>query len=430
MQTNFTDAQRQDPAIQSSEAILRSCVHCGFCQATCPTYVLTGDELDSPRGRIYLIKDMLENDRPATPEVVRHIDRCLSCLACMTTCPSGVHYQHLVDHARRHIEATYRRSWHERWMRSFLATVLPYPLRFRGIVSLARLLRPLARWLPRRLRAAVSLAPQGRQLARRGHDSAAAAGVPVAQSGLRVAVMTGCVQSVLGSSANAATIRLLERMGCELVELSGCCGSLTHHLGREGETRQFAGDFIRQLRQAETQHAVDAIVINASGCGTHLKDYGFVFRDDAELGNGAAGVSRKSVDISEFVLRHGLPNVVNSGALRVAYHSACSLQHGQRVESAPRELLRAAGFEVLEIPEGHLCCGSAGTFNMLEPELAGQLAERKVAHIAGLDADVVAAGNLGCMTQLGLGASVPIVHTVELLDWATGGPCPEGLSAM
>jgi glycolate oxidase iron-sulfur subunit len=426
MQTNFTDLQRQDPAIQSSEAILRSCVHCGFCQATCPTYVLTGDELDSPRGRIYLIKDMLENDRPATPEVVRHIDRCLSCLACMTTCPSGVHYQHLVDHARAHIEATHRRGWRERWMRGMLAAVLPYPARFRVMLGFARLLRPLARWLPRSLGAAVTLAP--RTLAPAARDTAAgAAAASMPAAGPRVAVMTGCVQSVLGAAANAATMRVLRRMGCDIVELPGCCGSLTHHLGRERETRAFAGDFIAQLHTAADGGAVDAIVVNASGCGTHLKDYGFVFRGDAALAAGATEISSLACDVTEFIASRGLPPVTRRGGLRVAYHSACSMQHGQGLNAPPRELLRAAGFEVLEVPEAHLCCGSAGTFNLLQPELAGALAARKLANIESLQADVIAAGNLGCMTQLAAGTSTPIVHTVELLDWATGGPRPTAL---
>ncbi|HUF74523.1 MAG TPA: glycolate oxidase subunit GlcF [Gammaproteobacteria bacterium] len=430
MQTRFTDGQRQDPAIRESEAILRKCVHCGFCNATCPTYVLLGDELDSPRGRIYLIKDMLENDRPATSEIVRHVDRCLSCLACMTTCPSGVNYQHLVDHARARIEATYRRPWHDRQLRRLLAAVMPYPQRFRRLLGLARVVRPLAFMLPRRLRAALVLVPgraraSTRQPGRAQATSRAGATKPRA----RIAVMTGCVQSVLGASANAATVRLLERMCCEVVEIGGCCGSLTHHLGQTRATRSFAATFIDRLEDAASTAPVDAIAVNASGCGTHLKDYRFIFRDDAALAAGAGEVARLARDVTEIVSELGLPEVSRPGGLRVAYHSACSMQHGQKLNAPPRELLRAAGFTVVEIPEGHLCCGSAGTYNMLQPELAARLAERKLAHIAGLDADVIAAGNLGCMTQLATGADRPIVHTVELLDWATGGPVPPSLTA-
>ena len=438
MQTRFSAAQLEEPATRASEAILRNCVHCGFCTATCPTYLLEGDELDSPRGRIYLIKDMLENGRPATAEVVHHIDRCLSCLGCMTTCPSGVHYQHLVDHARVHIEATYRRPWVDRWMRRGLAAVLPYPARFRWLLALARAARPLAPILPARVAAALRLVPAGRaarpagseRVGERAARSPAApvparGGDPRASTRPRVAMLTGCVQSVLGGDANAAARRLLERMGCDVVDVDGCCGAVTHHLGLAKETHQFADRFVAGV--AATGAPLEAIVVTASGCGTHLKDYGFAFRDTADFAAGAARVSGLTRDVTELVAVRGLPAVVNPGRLRVAYHSACSLQHGQRVHAAPRELLAAAGFTVVEIPEGHVCCGSAGTYNMLQPELSRKLAERKLAQIAKLDIDVIAAGNLGCMTQLATGAAHPIVHTVELLDWATGGPKPPAL---
>ena len=423
MQTHFTVEQQKSPAIRASEAILRNCVHCGFCSATCPTYLLVGDELDSPRGRIYLIKDMLENDRPATAEVVRHVDRCLSCLACMTTCPSGVNYQHLVDHARAHIEATYRRPWRDRLMRQFLAAVMPFPARFRRLLGVARLFRPIAGLLPKQLAAALALVPA------RSHDEAFVSPIdtPEARPRARVGLMTGCVQSVIGMSAHAATSRLLRRMGCELVELSGCCGSLTHHLGRTSETREFAAKFVGQVSDAGGDGSLDAIVVNASGCGTHLKDYGFVFRDDAMLADSAKRVSGLSRDITQVVAELGLPAVTRPGRLRVAYHSACSMQHGQQLHAPPRELLAEAGFEVVEIPESHICCGSAGTYNMLQPELASRLAERKLAHIANLEVDVIAAGNLGCMTQLATGTNTPIVHTVELLDWAFGGAKPSAM---
>jgi glycolate oxidase iron-sulfur subunit len=427
MQTRFTDTQRKDPAVRESEAILRSCVHCGFCSATCPTYLLVGDELDSPRGRIYLIKEMLEHDRPATAEVVRHVDRCLSCLACMTTCPSGVNYQHLVDHARAHIESTYTRPWIDRWMRRVLATVMPYPNRFRRLLSLARLVKPVATLLPKRLAAAIALVPASEQR-RAGVDSPEPALDSPTRA--RVGLMTGCVQSVLGTTANDATRRLLRRMGCELVDLSGCCGSLTHHLGRSADTRQFAAGFIGQVETADAESLLDAIVVNASGCGTHLKDYGFVFRGDADMAKGAADVSGRARDITEFVDSFGLPPVTRPGRLRVAYHSACSMQHGQQLHAPPRNLLASAGYEVVEIPESHICCGSAGTYNMLQPDLAAQLAARKLANIASLDVDVIAAGNLGCMTQLSTGTDTPIVHTVELLDWATGGPVPPVLERL
>jgi glycolate oxidase iron-sulfur subunit len=368
-----------------------------------------------------------------------------------------VHYQHLVDHARAHIEATYRRSWSDRWLRRGLAAIMPYPRRFRWLLGVARIARPFAPLLPARLAAALRLVPAGGAARRESAaDAAAVAGTGAARAAApgdtaraaapgdvppaalhrevaregpapRVAMLTGCVQSVLGAAANAATRRLLERMGCDVIDIDGCCGSLTHHLGRARETRGFADGFATRVAAADAEAPLESIVVNASGCGTHLKDYGFVFRDDAGLASGAARVSALTRDVTEFVLAQGLPKVVNPGQLRVAYHSACSLQHGQQIHAAPRELLRAAGFTVVEIPEGHVCCGSAGTYNMLQPEFAQRLALRKLAQIATLEIDVIAAGNLGCMTQLATGAARPIVHTVELLDWATGGPKPVAL---
>ena len=420
MQTRFTAEQLRDPEIAAAEPILRKCVHCGFCTATCPTYVLLGDELDSPRGRIYLIKDMLEHERPATAAVVQHIDRCLSCLACMTTCPSGVHYQHLIDHARVHVERTYRRPLADRLIRNLLAFVLPYPARFRWALRLARLARPFARVLPKRLRAMLALVPVG---------AASAATLPrKARSGSRdvrrVALLAGCVQSVIGRQITAASQRLLDRLGFDVATVSGCCGSIVHHLGREQQNRELAAALIEQLHAEHTARPFEAIIVDASGCGTHLKDYGYMFRNDAELAKKAEVVSALARDVTEFLAAHDLPPPTTAAGLTVAYHSACSMQHGQKIGREPRELLRRAGFNVAEIPEGHLCCGSAGTFNMLEPEIAAQLRERKLANVARTRAKVVATGNIGCMMQLGTQSDLPIVHTVELLDWATGGPKP------
>ena len=428
MQTRFTTRQLANPAVAASEPILRKCVHCGFCTATCPTYVLLGDELDSPRGRIYLIKEMLENDRPATSAVVRHIDRCLSCLSCMTTCPSGVHYQHLVDHARVHIERTYRRPLAERWLRASLAAVLPYPRRVRAALAAARLAQPLARFLPAPLRAMLELAPRRRAGERREDGAAARTGAPRRK---RVALVTGCVQTVIAPEINAATIRLLERCGVEVVCVGGCCGALVHHLGKEHRAAALGAALVERLHAELEGAGLDAIVANASGCGTHVKDFGYVFRDDARLSSRAAAVSAKARDVTEVLAEVGLPPVAPSAAkLAVAYHSACSMQHGQKVEQPPRALLAAAGYELVEIAEGHLCCGSAGTYNILQPELANRLRERKLGHIAHTNADVVATGNVGCITQLAVGARVPVVHTVELLDWAAGGPRPPALASL
>jgi glycolate oxidase iron-sulfur subunit len=426
VQTRFTARQLENPAVAASEAILRKCVHCGFCTATCPTYVLLGDELDSPRGRIYLIKDMLENDRPASRDVVQHIDRCLSCLACMTTCPSGVHYQHLIDHARVHVERTYRRPRAERWLRGAMGAVLPYPRRVRAALAAAVLLRPFANLLPAPLRAMLELAPRRHPGAR-----AAALGAAPAPRRKRVALVTGCVQTVVAPQINAATVRLLERCGAEVVRVDGCCGALVHHLGQERRAAALGGALVERLHAELAGAGLDAIVANASGCGTHVKDYGYVFRDDAELGERAAAVAAKARDVTEVLVELGLPPLVSGEAKpSVAYHSACSMQHGQRVEQPPRALLAAAGFTVKEIAEGHLCCGSAGTYNILQPELAARLRDRKLGHIVRTGADVVATGNVGCITQLAVGAGVPVVHTVELLDWATGGPRPPALASV
>ena len=434
MQTEFTLAQLADPDTAESEKILRTCVHCGFCTATCPTYVLLGDELDSPRGRIYLIKNMLEEGGAVPPETVTHIDRCLSCLACMTTCPSGVHYMHLVDHGRRHIAAHYRRPFPERALRRFLAAVLTDPARLRLALAGARLAKPFAALLPLRLRASLDLLP-------RRLPPASGADQPQifpaeGERRMRLALLPGCAQQVLAPEINAATVRLLTRLGAEVVVApgSGCCGALPHHLGEEGPALALARANIDAWQLAAEAGGIDAVVANASGCGTMLKDYGFLFRTDRDYADKAAQIAALARDVSEVVAELGLTGPPASRRqaeippLRVAYHSACSLQHGQRIDREPRALLAAAGFEVLEVPEGHLCCGSAGTYNLLQPKLAGALRDRKLANIALTGADVVAAGNIGCITQLAAAAPLPVVHTAELLDWATGGPIPPALS--
>jgi glycolate oxidase iron-sulfur subunit len=425
MQTSFTQAQLADPDTAAAEKVLRTCVHCGFCTATCPTYALLGDELDSPRGRIYLIKSMLENNAPATPEVVKHIDRCLSCLACMTTCPSGVNYMHLVDHARQHIEKTYQRPWADRTLRRLLALILPRPTLFRNALRAARLGKPFAGVMPAQLNAMLALAPK--------HVPAPS---PVDRPQIfpaigkrerRVALLSGCAQQVLAPAINEATIRLLTRHGCEVVIArgAGCCGALTHHLGKGGNAE--ARGNIEAWRREIANAGLDAIVINASGCGTMVKDYGYMFRNDPDIADAAGAVSALARDISELMSEIGLHTPSIATGQRVAYHSACSLQHGQQLHSEPQQLLGAAGFAVMDVPEGHLCCGSAGTYNLLQPQIAGQLRDRKVANIASTNPDLIAAGNIGCITQIASGIGVPVVHTVELLDWATGGPPPAAL---
>ncbi len=428
MQTNFSLAQLADAQVQETEGILRKCVHCGFCIATCPTYVLLGDELDSPRGRIYLIKDMLEHERTPSAKVVKHIDRCLSCLSCMTTCPSGVNYMHLVDHARAYIEETFTRPWPERALRALLARVLPRPRLFRLALLAALPARPLAKLLPGRLRAIVAMAP--RTVPRPSTVDTPQVFPAQGARRLRVALLTGCAQQVLSPAINEATVRVLTRHGCEVVvaEGAGCCGALVHHLGRAAAARQDAIANVAAWNGEIESGGLDAIVINASGCGTTVKDYGFLLRDEPEWADKAARVAALAKDVSEVLAGLDITPVDGVERPLVAYHSACSLQHGQGITSEPKEVLAAAGFELRDVPEGHLCCGSAGTYNLLQPELAARLRERKVENIERTGAAVVAAGNIGCIVQLAGATRIPVVHPVELVDWATGGPKPPALA--
>ncbi|MCB8877253.1 glycolate oxidase subunit GlcF [Acidisoma silvae] len=433
MQTHFSAEQLRDSDTAASNTVLRTCVHCGFCTATCPTFVLLGDELDSPRGRIYLIKEMLESGKPATEPVVRHVDRCLSCLSCMTTCPSGVNYMHLVDHARRYIEETYTRPWPERMLRGVLARVLPNPRLFRLALRAAALARPAAGLIPtgtvtgKRMQAMLSLAPTALP-----SDSPAQRPQVHQAQGVkrgRVALLTGCAQKVLAPRINDATIRLLTRLGIEVVipPEVGCCGALTHHMGQHDPAMAAARAAIAGWTREIDGAGLDAIIINTSGCGTTVKDYGFMFRDAPEAAQ-AARVSGLAADISEYLVRIDYQPQRGAPGLTVAYHAACSLQHGQKVTGAPKALLKTAGFTVVEPRDPHLCCGSAGTYNILQPEIAGQLRSRKLANLQERRPDVIAAGNIGCITQLS-GSDLPVMHTVELLDWMAGGPQPSGLAA-
>ena len=429
MQTNFTLAQLADPEVAESESILRTCVHCGFCTATCPTYVLLGDELDSPRGRIYQIKEMLENDRPAPPTVVKHLDRCLSCLSCMTTCPSGVHYQHLIDHARSYVERTYKRSLADRALRWTLARILPYPNRFRAALAAAWLARPVARFVPGRIGAMLRLTPA--VIPTRSATEGPGAHKPEGERKKRVALLAGCAQQALDPVINEATIRLLNRHGVEVVvaEGAGCCGALVHHMGQAEAGHAAARQNVDAWTREIEGEGLDGIVINASGCGTSVKDYGFMLREDAGYAEKAARVSAMTRDIVEFMGEIGLESPKPPELLTVAYHSACSMQHGQQLKDEPKALLEDAGFRVVTPAESHLCCGSAGVYNIMQPKIAGRLKARKVGNLDALQADVVAAGNIGCITQLRGAAAAPVVHTAELLDWATGGPKPKRLAS-
>lgn len=427
MQTSFTPDQLNDPDVARSNEILRACVHCGFCTATCPTYQVLGDELDSPRGRIYLIKDMLEAGRPADEKTVKHVDRCLSCLACMTTCPSGVHYMHLVDHARAHIEETYQRPFMDRALRWTLARILPYPTRFRLALIAAKLGRPFRRLMPdKRLRAMLDMAPK--RIPPVSINDSPQVFPAEGERRMRVALMTGCAQRALNTDINDATIRLLTRLGCDVVitKGQGCCGALTHHMGKTQDSHSMAAQNINAWMHEASGEGLDAVVINTSGCGTTVKDYGHMFRNEP-LAEEAGKIAELACDVSELIAKLGVPDCQTKN-LRVAYHAACSLQHGQQIKNAPKDLLKQAGFEVVEPKNSHLCCGSAGTYNLLQPELSLELKTRKVKTLEETQPDIIAAGNIGCMMQIASASQAPVVHTVELLDWATGGPKPPALS--
>ena len=432
MQTSFNEVQLADPTIARADAILKRCIHCGLCIATCPTYVLTGDERDSPRGRIYLMKQMFE-EHQVTASMTYHIDRCLSCLSCMTTCPSGVDYMHLVDLARARIELKGHRSPQQRGLRFILAKVLPNPRRFRLALTLGWLARPfrglLAKLGLERPAAALALVPPRLPETKLARPRSEIGTNPKAK---RVALMLGCVQEVLQPSISRSAIRLLRRHGVDVVVVKDetCCGALVHHLGREDEARGYARRNIDAWTAVIREKPLDAIIMTTSGCGTMVKDYGHLLERDRGYAERAAYISGLARDITEFIDEIGLIPPMMWTGLRIAYHAACSLQHGQKIDSLPLSLLDQAGFNILQIPEGHLCCGSAGTYNLLQPKLSGELRERKLANIAKVAPDVIVTANIGCMTQLKDGASAPFVHTVEMLDWATGGPAPEALGKL
>tara|TARA_Y100000590_G_C15655952_1_gene990624 strand:+ start:4 stop:1311 length:1308 start_codon:yes stop_codon:yes gene_type:complete len=432
METHFSKEQLKDKDNKSSEKIFRKCVHCGFCNATCPTYQLLGNELDGPRGRIYLIKDMLENKKPANKKIVKHIDRCLSCYSCMSTCPSGVNYMHLIDHGRSHIEKTYKRPFNERIIRDFLSKILPNPTYFRIIGMLTLLVKPFQFFLPKKIREMIRLMPikfPKKKLPKMRVYQATKKKKPVA----RVALLTGCVQKVISPQINEATIRLLNRHGIEVVVPKGinCCGSLNHHLGKSELAKESFKKNILIWYEEYLNNGLDAIISNTSGCGTTLKDYGFIFRADDDLKKKAKKISELTKDISEYldenVKLNFINNKENNKAYKIAYHSACSMQHGQKIHDIPKNLIKKTGNEVLDIPEGHLCCGSAGTYNLLQSDIAKQLLKNKILNIEKIKPQFITTGNIGCITQIANGTKIPILHTVEIIDWYTGGPQPEVL---
>ena len=427
MQTSFTEKQLKNKDNKSSEEILRKCVHCGMCNATCPTYAVLGDELDGPRGRIYLIKDMLENNKPANKKITKHIDRCLSCYACMTTCPSGVNYMHLIDHGRNHVEETYKRPFFDRLMRSLLSFTLPNPRIFLILAVITKIIKPFSFILPKFLKNSLSLMPDkipSRKI--KEQKVYTASGKTIA----RVALLIGCVQRVISPEINDSTIRLLNRHGVEVVVLPkiDCCGSLNHHLGKKESAHKAFVKNINLWHDEYLKNGLDAIISNTSGCGTTLKDYGFIFRNDKELKKKAKKISDLTKDITEFLDKNLKLEFNNqSEKYKIAYHSACSMQHGQKVHEQPINLIKKSGNKVLNIPDGHVCCGSAGTYNILQQEIAKTLLNKKIKNIQSLSPDFISTGNIGCMTQISSGTNIPIVHTVEVIDWLTGGPKPDKL---
>ncbi len=424
MRTDIDPYLLQDPDVKVSEEALRACVHCGFCNATCPTYLLTGNELEGPRGRIYLIKNVLEKGVKASDKTLEHIDNCLGCLACETTCPSGVDYSRLLEEARPRLNKLVKRRFADRLLRAMLTRMLPYPGRFRFALKMSGLGRAFSWLMPENMRPLLDMAPK--RLPRPAEVAKVGVVPATGEKQMRVVLLTGCAQQVLGPQINDATVRLLTRLGAEVVipKDMGCCGALTFHMGERKRSRKLMANNVEVWHKELQEGGLDAIVLNTSGCGTAVREYDYLFRHDPKLAEKAKEVTALIKDVSEVVAELGLGEANKASKLKVAYHDACSLQHGAQIKSAPRQLLKDAGFEVVEVPEAHICCGSAGTYNMLQPKLAGQLQARKAEHIESVAPQVVAAGNIGCMEQIAGGVKVPVVHTVELLDWATGGPRP------
>jgi len=422
MRTHFSTEQLADPQLAEVERNLRACVHCGICTATCPTYVLLGDERDSPRGRIVMMQAMLEEGGAPSIETVRHIDRCLSCLGCSTACPSGVDYARLVDTARAHIHAHYRRPFGDWAMRWLIANVLTRPALTRFGLGLARIFSPVARVLPGRLGL----------MARMGTSASAAntasLGIEPPPTARRIALMPGCVQAAVAPQIDSAVARVLARRGLALTLLAdaGCCGALVHHLGRSDAAKAWARRAIEAFERAGGMETFDAILITATGCAAHLADYAHLFRDDPEWVARASAFASKVKDFS--VIAEPRPAKA-AERIRVAYHAACSLQHGLKLSGQGEALLSAAGYEVVAIPESHLCCGAAGSYVILEPQISDALRKRKLGNVKSVRPDIVASGNIGCLMQLSSDGAPPAVHLAELIDWAEGGPKPMAISS-
>jgi glycolate oxidase iron-sulfur subunit len=434
------DRSSFDPHHPPEKRYLDDCVHCGFCLPACPTYVLWGEEMDSPRGRIYMIRKAGEGEAPLDRSFRGPMDNCLGCMACMTACPSGVQYNKLIEPARAQIERNIPRDVGERLFRRLLLATFPHPARLRWLAlpllayqksGLRSLLRGMGigKWLPERLAAMEALLPD---VPARLFQRLPSAIRPGNAPRRRVGMLTGCVQQVFFPRVNAATARVLAAEGCEVIipREQACCGALMLHSGLEAEAAAMAKRMIAAFEKAE----VDTVIINAAGCGSTMKEYGYLLRDEPEWAERAAAFSAKCKDISEFLCELEPQAPRYPLKLRVAYHDACHLQHAQGVREQPRRLLAGIpGLDVAEIPEAGLCCGSAGIFNLLQPDTANQLGDRKVDNLMATNAEVVASSNPGCLLQLMHGLrrrglkTMPAFHLVELLDASIGGVGASGL---
>lgn len=411
MQTNLADPYRNTPEGEAAEQILRSCVHCGFCLATCPTYQILGNELDSPRGRIYLMKQVLEGAEP-TAKTQQHLDRCLTCRNCETTCPSGVEYGKLLDIGRHIVEEKVGRSTPEKLVRAILKNGLASPMLFNTALKLGQRVRAL---MPGSLQASIPLAED--------------AGMwPAPHHARKMLVLQGCVQPGLKPNINAATARVLDRVGISLIAApeAGCCGALAHHLNDDAEGRAA----MRRNIDAWIPHldaGVEAIVMTASGCGVMVKEYAWLLRDDPQYADKAARVSAATWDISEILVTEtealaALASPNPDVKMRLAYHPPCTLQHGQKLTGDVEALLTQAGFELAPVAEKHLCCGSAGTYSILQPEISNALKLRKLEHLQAGAPEMIVTANIGCLTHLQSGSAVPVKHWIEILDEALESP--------
>ena len=403
MQTSLPIALLQTRSGQEADEILRNCVHCGFCNATCPTYQLVGDELDGPRGRIYLIKQVLEG-QPATRKTQRHLDRCLTCRACETTCPSGVDYHRLLDTGRDMVERTVQRSLGDRLVRRALRMLLPWPARFAPLLRIGQMVRPM-------LPAALKQHVPARQ------DSSQAA--PVQQHARTMLLLDGCVQPSLAPQINRATLRVLDALGIGAVseKNSGCCGAVSHHLNAPEEARAFMRTNIDAWWPA-IEKGAEAIIVTASGCAPMVKEYGHLLATDSAYADKAKRVSELAKDISEIISAEFSREAFadTGGDTRIAFHSPCTLQHGQRITGKVEDILTRLGFKLTDVSNGHLCCGSAGTYSILEPALSSALRDNKLATLQAGQPDIIATANIGCLMHMAAQAEVPVKHWIELLE--------------